>query len=114
MRSQIRQQFAAPLTIRPLKRIFACSFESPNSSLRTDPFQSHWNPRAWPQSICPTFCDTLSRFVHLSVKPSRLQQEDVMRIVEISEVAPTCHANFKLVESAEVSATCHNDFKLVE
>jgi len=37
-----------------------------------------------------------------------------MKIVEISEVAPTCHSNFKLVETAEVSPTCHSNFKLVE
>ena len=30
-----------------------------------------------------------------------------MKIVEITEVAPTCHANMKLVETTEVAATCH-------
>jgi hypothetical protein len=30
-----------------------------------------------------------------------------MKILEISEIAPTCHNNVKLVESTEVAPTCH-------
>jgi len=47
-------------------------------------------------------------------QPSKAIGGNIMKIVEISEVAPTCHSNFKLVETAEVSPTCHNNFKLVE
>jgi hypothetical protein len=36
-----------------------------------------------------------------------------MKIVETTEIAPTCHAGYKLVETAEVAPTCHN-FRLVE
>jgi len=36
-----------------------------------------------------------------------------MKIVETTEIAPTCHAGCKLVETAEVAPTCHN-FSLVE
>jgi len=36
-----------------------------------------------------------------------------MKIVETTEIAPTCHAGYKLVETAEVAPTCHN-FSLVE
>ena len=43
-----------------------------------------------------------------------LQGEKRMKIVEISEVAPTCHSNVKLVETAEVAPTCHNSVRLVE
>lgn len=41
-------------------------------------------------------------------------KENWMKIIEISEVAPTCHSNVKLVETAEVTPTCHNNVKLVE
>jgi len=36
-----------------------------------------------------------------------------MKIVETTEIAPTCHAGYKLVETAEVAPTCHN-LSLVE
>jgi hypothetical protein len=58
-------------------------------------------------------CGTLRRFSHLLLT-SLGSGGKIMKIVEISEVAPTCHNNFKLVETAEVSPTCHNNFKLVE
>jgi hypothetical protein len=40
--------------------------------------------------------------------------ESRMKIIDIAEVAPTCHSNVKLVETAEVAPTCHSNVKLVE
>jgi hypothetical protein len=59
-------------------------------------------------------CATLCRFSHLLKQAFEGSGGNIMKIVEISEVAPTCHSNFKLVETAEVSPTCHSNFKLVE
>ena len=45
---------------------------------------------------------------------ARADEGEIVRIIEISEVAPASHSNLRLVETAEVAPTCHNGLKLVE
>jgi len=129
-------------TKRPLHAIENFPFAQQGNNIQAGGRVDHlaWTPRrgaiqaiVWVRRIPPLYAGRGGQFAqnsgvlreflspvwdskHLmkAIALRQLTRRNRMKIMETTEIAPTCHSSIKLVETAEVAPTCHNNVKLVE